>query len=72
MLILKRRRDQGVQIGADVTVTVVGIEAGAVILGIIAPSTTQITRTIRVYVETVSDGPVSETPSQEQGMDHGR
>lgn len=37
MLVLKRRREQSVRIGPDVTVTVVKIEPGSVLLGISAP-----------------------------------
>jgi carbon storage regulator CsrA len=51
MLVLKRRRSETVQIGPDITITIVGIEAGAVVLGISAPVETQITRIIRVIVE---------------------
>jgi carbon storage regulator CsrA len=50
LVFLKRRREQGIQIGPDITITVVGIEAGAVVLGISAPSDLQITRTIRVML----------------------
>jgi carbon storage regulator CsrA len=51
LVFLKRRREQGIQIGPDITITVVGIEAGAVVLGISAPSDLQITRTIRVMLD---------------------
>jgi len=51
VLILKRRREQTFQIGPDITITIVGIESGAVVLGISAPPDVQITRSIRVTAE---------------------
>lgn len=61
MLILKRRREQSVLIGQDITITVVGIEAGAVVLGISAPSALQITRTIRVVTDDQAEQPSMDT-----------
>lgn len=44
MLILKRRREQSVRIGPDVTVKVVAIQDGAVTLAIEAPASYKISR----------------------------
>lgn len=57
LVFLKRRHRQGIQIGPDITITVVGIEAGAVVLGVNAPTDVQITRMIRVTVDGQDEQP---------------
>lgn len=44
MLVLSRSQDSAIQIGADVTITVLGIHKGRVKLGINAPSAISVRR----------------------------
>ena len=62
MLLLKRRRDQVVRIGPDVTVHVIRIEDGAVVLGITAPPQFRVSRE-----QSQSDGADVKVNSQERG-----
>jgi carbon storage regulator CsrA len=70
MLVLKRRLTQIVQIGPDITITVVGIESGAVVLGISAPAETQITRVVTVALDSPQqpgpEGTASAPDSEEE------
>jgi len=53
LLVLKRRRGQAVQVGPDIVITVIGIEGGAVVLGVSAPPHQHISR----YRVEPPDGP---------------
>ena len=44
MLVLTRRGDQRIQIGEDVTITIVRVKGNAVRVGIEAPRTTRVVR----------------------------
>lgn len=61
MLILKRRREQGVKIGPDVTVRVVAIQDGAVTLAIEAPAWFKISRTDPMVNGVTEDASPNET-----------
>ena len=72
MLIQKRRRDEGLQIGPDITIRVLGIEGNSVVLGISAPHELTISR-VQVRLEadpnsaTLSDGTGAMHIPQEHG-----
>ena len=55
MLALKRKVGESIQIGGDVTVTVVAIKGGAVRLGIDAPTATRVIRGELLDVRAVTD-----------------
>lgn len=57
---LKRRPGQSVQIGPDVTVTVVAIQQGAITIDIQAPSDWRITRTDTNTVDGATNGTTRE------------
>ena len=55
MLALKRKVGESIQIGGDVTVTIVAIKGGAVRLGIDAPTATRVIRAELLDVVTIAD-----------------
>lgn len=60
MLVLKRRREQSVRIGPDVTVKVLAIQNGAVTLAIEAPAWLKISRG---QASEATDNSVAATPT---------
>jgi carbon storage regulator CsrA len=65
VLILKRRRGQSIQVGADIVITVIGIQNGSVLLGVSAPLD-QLIRRYQIRVEEPPDGP--ERPESDQNL----
>ena len=55
MLALKRKVGESIQIGGDVTVTIVAIKGGTVRLGIDAPTATRVIRGELLDVVTIAD-----------------